>query len=114
GTVLWFKTYGGTEDEDELDINVIETLDLGFIITGRTHSVSAGVYRGYAIKTDLNGLVEWEKTYSSGSTSGDLFRGVIQCSDSSYVICGTLNSAGFGSSDAFLLKLDPNGNMLWQ
>lgn len=46
--------------------------------------------------------------------NGDDFgEGIVQLEDSSYVITGSSSSFGWGSTDAFLLKIDSFGNYLW-
>jgi hypothetical protein len=55
GEALWLNTYGG--DEHEVSYGVLETSDLGFIITGYTTSYGAGAADMYLIKTDPDGLL---------------------------------------------------------
>ena len=46
--------------------------------------------------------------------NGDDFgEGIVQLEDSSFVITGSSSSFGWGSTDAFLLKIDSLGNYLW-
>ncbi|RMG18651.1 MAG: caspase family protein, partial [Bacteroidetes bacterium] len=39
---------------------------------------------------------------------------VIQCSDGGYLLAGPTNSYGSGSSDIWVMKLDPDGQQLWR
>lgn len=43
----------------------------------------------------------------------DMAQGVVQLSDSNYVVTGSSSSFYDGPSQAFLMKLDPQGNLIW-
>jgi hypothetical protein len=66
GDTLWSKTYGGTGNDIGMDIK--QTPDSGFIITGSTTSFGPDSVNAYLIKTDVNGDVTWSKTYGSGGS----------------------------------------------
>jgi len=55
--------------------------------------------------------VYWEKTYG-GSENEFAFSGQ-QTSDGGYILAGSTKSFGRGSSDFWLVKTDPSGNMQW-
>jgi hypothetical protein len=59
----------------------------------------------------LNISTFWEDTY--GGSSDDYSRCVLQTSDGNYVIAGETNSYGGGEGDAWLFKVDGNGNQMW-
>jgi hypothetical protein len=54
---------------------------------------------------------EWTKTY--GETLIDSGGFVVQNSDGSYVIGGSTDSFGVFDRDFWLIKIDANGNLLW-
>jgi hypothetical protein len=63
------------------------------------------------IKTDLSGNVLWSKTYG-----GALYDGATEIqslSDGNFLIAGRTESFGNGSSDAYLLKINEIGDLLW-
>ncbi|MCK4576758.1 hypothetical protein KAU34_10145, partial [candidate division WOR-3 bacterium] len=102
GSVLWTKTYGGTEDDGCLSVQ--ETSDGGYIVTGFTtlsniHTWNSDVY---LIKTDANGSALWTKTY--GGAKFDIGYSVQETSDGGYIIAGATCSEG-SNNDVYLIKI---------
>jgi len=108
GNIQWAKTYGGT-DEDRAH-SVQQTSDGGHIVAGVTFSFGTGYSDAFLVKTDANGNIVWAKTY--GGTYSDYAYSVQQTSDGGYIVAGHTNSFGAGY-DAFLVKTDANGNIVW-
>jgi hypothetical protein len=107
---IWTKTLGGSN----IDIGtcVQETTDGGFIITGYTRSFGSMSGRNVLlIKTDQSGNIIWINGY--GGNNDDEGNSVVQTSDGGYVACGYTKSYGSGGNDVYLLKVDANGNQLW-
>ncbi len=109
GNWLWDKTFGGKGDD--LAASVIQTFDGGYIIAGTTSSYGAGGSDVWLIKTDHKGNWLWDKPF--GGKGKDSAASVIQTSDDGYIIAGTSSSYGAGNSDAWLIKTDSRGNLLW-
>jgi parallel beta-helix repeat protein len=115
GNHQWNKTYGGTGNDYAR--SMIQTSDEGYAITGETRSfglnpepnVGAGDF--WLVKTDSMGNEKWSKTY--GGTDYDSASSVRQTSDGGYIIAGSTGSFGAGAWDAWLVKTDASGNMLW-
>lgn len=57
------------------------------------------------------GEVLWNQTY--GGAGSDIGNEIILCSDENLVVVGTTDSYGAGSDEVWLLKIDPDGNLLW-
>ncbi len=110
GNVVWQKAYGG-KGEDRA-YSVIETSDGGYIVVGGTKSFGAGWGDAWVLKLGANGNIIWQKTY--GGKEWEEARAVIETSDGSYVVVGKTNSFGAGNDDVWVLKLDINGNIIWQ
>ena len=53
----------------------------------------------------------WEKTY--GGSGNDYATCIIETLDNGYAAAGWTDSKGFGGGDAWILKLDSDGNLLW-
>ena len=109
GNMLWNKTYGGTGED--WDLCMIQANDGGYAISGYTTSFGAGGQDAWFVKTDSNGNMLWNKTY--GGTGTDVLYTIVQTSDGGYTLGGRTNSFGAGGSDAWLVKTDSNGNILW-
>jgi hypothetical protein len=90
---------------------VIQTSDGCYVIAGTTWSSSTGSTDVYLIKTDLNGILQWNKTY--GGTRDELVCSLVLASDGGYAIAGWTYSFGFGVPDVYLVKTDSLGNEQW-
>lgn len=109
GNVIWSKTYGGTSDDMILDVK--ETGNNELIAVGWTKSFGAVSYDFWVIKMDSTGNVQWEKRYGG---NGDEQAWSVAVDGTNYFVVGGTNSFGAGLTDIWALKLDSNGNVIWQ
>jgi hypothetical protein len=107
GETLWTRTYGWTGNEEGRSVR--QTPDGGYVVAGLTSSFGAGGKDAYLIKTDSAGDTIW--TAAFGGANDDDGVAVQQTSDGGYVIAGTTNSFGAESTDVYLVKTDPLGNV---
>src|SRR2546421_559710 len=56
----------------------------------------------------------WAKTYGGSDFDFDQARSVQQTSDGGYIVAWAAASCGADNSDAWLLKLDSDGNVEWE
>ena len=108
GDTLWTKKYGGALMD--LGFSVKETLDGGYIITGHTKNFAVGGEDVILVKTDVDGNLEWEKTF--GGAADDYGYSVLETADSSFVVTGFTNSFGAGLDDVYLIKTNSTGDTL--
>jgi len=103
----WNKTYGGTN----LDVGQrgIQTSDGGYAIAGTTDSYGAGELDFWLVKTDVDGIMQWSRTY--GGTGTEEVYDLAQTSDGGYALIGSTDSFGAGNMDFWLIKTDANGNI---
>ncbi|MBI3520137.1 MAG: T9SS type A sorting domain-containing protein [Bacteroidetes bacterium] len=109
GNLLWQKTIGGSDWDFAYGIE--QTTDGGFIISGTTYSFGYGNADGYIIKTDGAGNVVWSKTY--GGKNDDEFKSVTLTLDGGYALTGYTKSYNDSLGDAWVFKIDMNGDSLW-
>ena len=105
----WEKTFGGA-DSSEVAYSVQQTSDGGYIAVG--YAGSGAEMDIYLVKIDKDGNSIWEKTF--GFSGRDTGYSVQQTSDGGYIIAGYTTSYGAGSSDAYLIKTDSAGNIIWE
>jgi len=110
GPVLeWSKTFGGEAADGARSVQ--QTADGGYVIGGSTRSFGSGLSDVYLIQTDAGGNKLWEQNY--GGDKIDNGFSVQITVDGGYIIAGETQSYGFGSSDVWLLKIDPSGQKTW-
>lgn len=137
GNALWAKTAGGIYDNDYIssittdsngNINMLGTFGsptITFDTTTLTNDSTIGAMDIFLVKYDTNGNVLWAK--SAGGNGVDRSISSITDPFGNVIITGYIYSSAiiFGSTtltnpdntgltyDTFLVKYDPNGNILW-
>lgn len=106
----WSHIYGG--GKDNFISSVKPTNDGGYIAAGWIYSNGAWQSDMWILKLDATGNVDWQKTY--GGSGYDSANSIQQTSDGGYIVAGYANSFGAGGGDAWVLKLDANGAVVWQ
>jgi hypothetical protein len=110
GNIQWNRTYGGTNSDQANSL--IVTSDGGFAIVGKTNSYGSGHSDYWLVKTDANGIRQWNKTY--GGALYDFAYSLVESSDGGFVIAGYTGSVfDFVAFDVWLVKTDEFGNMVW-
>lgn len=106
GVEIWNQSYGGP-GIDRGDA-IVQTSDNGYAIVGYTMSFGAGLDDLWLIKTDLNGVTEWTRTY--GDAQEDAGRDLLLSASNGFTVAGETTSYGAGLEDLWLLQLDSHGN----
>lgn len=139
GNVLWTHTFGGSRDD--VFSCVRSTADGGWIATGWSESdnndfedLNKGSTDAFVMKIDRSGKAEWVKTY--GTNGSDNAIELCPTRDGGWVVVGTTQGRGWlhkfimglfssvdcdgdfagklkGYRDAFVMKVDSKGNILW-
>ena len=107
GNQVWDKTYGGSGND--VALSLIQTTDGGYAVAGATFTKGSGEVDFWVIKLDKQGNQIWDRTYG-GSRDDEAFS-LIQTTDGGYAVAGGISSKGAGNSDAWVIKLDENGNL---
>lgn len=128
GSIVWNKLLGG--DAIEVFSEIIETNDGGYLAIGETNSSANGDVSGvnhgigfadyWIVKMDILGNIMWNRII--GGSNNDRAKDVIQTADGNYVVAGITSSSNSGDvtdtnhgyDDCWIVKLDGNGNIIWQ
>jgi len=102
GNMEWDRTFGGTKLDNPSSIR--QTQDGGYIVAGATLSYGEGEPDAWIVKTDSQGLEEWNQSY------GILFWAsavtIRQTSDGGYIFIGIAEFDPSNSTDLWLVKLE--------
>lgn len=125
GDLKWQKHYGGSGSDEAKSIE--QTSDGGFVFAGYTTSTTLidkkngnltgnhGSADGWVVKLDKEGNIEWQKFI--GGSGWDELKFINQTTDG-YVVYGRTESTDisghYGNSDGWVVKLDKEGNIIWQ
>ena len=125
GNILWQNTIGGDDNDNLYALDL--TADGGYILGGTSESGISGdkteLNTGgdyWIVKLDSSGNILWQNTI--GGNSFDEFKTLMQTADGGYLIGGKSISAisrdkteaVIGMDDLWIIRLDQNGNILWQ
>ncbi len=123
--VEWEKCYGGNNDDVSNCVQL--TLDGGFIVAGFTTSHEGDVmgYHGtgnggdvWVLKLNNKGNIQWRKCF--GGTDSEQGAYILPTSDGGYILTAAAASqncnmsGNHGGFDYWVVKLDKNGNIIWQ
>lgn len=108
GELIWEMTYGGPEDDYGW---ALESEDDGYLLAGQTKSFGAGDIDGFLVKVNLAGEPIWRQTY--GGTAEDRLYSIDQTNSGGYVLAGTTRTDSQGERDAYLIKTDSEGELIW-
>ena len=126
GEIQWEKSYGFSGHDHAY--SVLQTNDGGFFMTGFLDVTASGgegnsrrrhgVGEFWCHRLNANGDVIWRRYF--GGTQNDRSFSAVQANDGGFVITGFTESNDFditdsrGSYDFWVIKLDTNGNLVWE
>ncbi|MBG0784225.1 MAG: hypothetical protein H0S79_03900 [Anaerolineaceae bacterium] len=110
GNVEWEQTFGGNQIDQASSVQ--QTTDGGYIIAARTWSFGSGESDAWVIKTDSTGNLIWEQTF--GDTNLDNAYSIQQTEDGGFIFTGTTYPVNSYNGNAWLVKLDQDGNLVWE
>ncbi len=111
GNLLWERQYGD-DGVDERAHAVWLTSDGGYILAGqqRVGVFPFDSYDIWLIKTDADGILEWDRLFAHDEFGNDVGLAVLETSDGGYAIAGETQSSVWA---CWLLRTDALGNLLW-
>jgi len=86
--------------------------DNSFLVGGSSYGGGFGTDEAMLVKFSATGDVEWSHLF--GSAGSDVFLQILSCSDGNFLALGHTNGMGAGGRDAYVVKFDPGGNLLWE
>ena len=126
GNKLWEGDFGGTSSETLY--TAIPTHDGGYLLGGESSSgvsgnktnINYGTSDYWLVKIDANGNKLWDKAF--GGSADEHLYDLQQTTDDGFILAGSSASGvsgnkttpNFGSQDFWIVRLDANGNILWQ
>lgn len=122
GKLIWEKNFGGKEIDEARGI--VKSEDGNYLVVGDTRSSDGNItnQKGAAdvwvIKINESGNLLWQKSY--GGSSFDVARSISKTKNNQFIIAGSSRSTDIdvkinqGQNDVWMLKIDNNGQLLWQ
>lgn len=123
----WDKRYGGLETDP---FDAIVQVDNGYLLGGGSYSEFAGGDKTqnnwgtgsnfWVVRIDSNGVKLWDKRYGNSDGISSVYT-IEKCSDGCYLLAGSVGATadgdktqqGWGGGDFWLIKIDSNGNKVW-
>ncbi|MBX3254191.1 MAG: gliding motility-associated C-terminal domain-containing protein [Chitinophagaceae bacterium] len=121
GNMEWQKCLGGSGVEHGAFIRQVQ--DGSYILAGSSNSVDCNIKSNnsldyWIVKLNATGDIQWQKSY--GGTKNEYAWDISIGQDGSYFIAGSSESndgdvvGNKGETDYWVIKLDGNGNLIWQ
>lgn len=128
GNKLWDRSYGGTGDDGAFSL--VRTTDDGFVVASNSDSgvggnkttPNYGFYDAWVLKLDAKGDILWDRTFGGDNDDGYYAMPMVATSDGGVVLAadsfsgktGNKGCGVYGDDDFWVLRLDTDGNRLWE
>ncbi|UCH88257.1 MAG: hypothetical protein JSV49_08300 [Thermoplasmata archaeon] len=117
GNVEWNRSFGGTGSD--YGLYIIKASDGGYCILGSIYSFTPDCKRYigtkceaiWVIKTDADGIEQWNRSFPGNISSEG--KHIQQTTDGGYIVLGEAVSNAALDINAWLIKLDGDGNEQW-
>ncbi len=104
-------TVNNGEKGDDIAYSVVETRDGGYAFAGKFSSNNA-VANIIVGKYFLNGKLAWDYVFEC--KNNEIANDITETQDGSLVVVGKTEAGENGGIDMFLMKLEANGDLLWE
>jgi len=124
GNLIWQQTYEYQDDVFLNGVNILQTVDGGYVLCGLSGSLNDTTSNAMVMKIDPSGNLEWHRSY--GGTGDDIFFDVVPSSSGGFFLAGMSSSNDGDVSgnhspsnstwymDMWIIKIDDEGNLEWQ
>ncbi len=109
GILQWYREYGGLEDEWFYSMSLVA--DQGIAFTGLTQSYGNAREGMWVVKTDFQGMVEWNRTF--GGAGYDRGNSIVSNALGELTIAGFTQDIETDRYDALVVHTTSNGALLW-
>ncbi|NPA48129.1 MAG: CGP-CTERM sorting domain-containing protein [Thermococci archaeon] len=109
GSVIWAKTYGGKKADEASAVALTSKGDI--VVAGWTESFGAGGKDAWVFELSQNGSIIWQRTY--GGKKNEVARAVTVAESGDILVAGWSMSFTGPYNDTWVLKLSPNGSVMW-
>ena len=109
GNLQWQRTWGGTGSDEGFAVAVDSPNRI--YVTGSTRSFGAGLRDVFLLQLNSTGGLQWQRTW--GGSLNETGRGVAVDSSGNVYVTGSTDS-GSSIYNAFLLRFDSGGSLVWQ
>jgi hypothetical protein len=113
GNKQWSQEYKNSKSTSSLIYSIVQCDDGGFALAGYFGNPVQD-RDAWFIRTDVNGQVEYEKTYDFTNT--DFIRTIVKSDDNGFVLCGSTFAPPSGESvgsSPLVFKIDSVGDLVW-
>ena len=110
GDIVWQKAYGGEEDEDARKVAVDDEGNI--VIVGLERFPFSKKSDVWVLKLDKDGDIVWQKA-CRGKGNNEANCLAID-GEGNIVVAGSTETFGAGKRDVWVLKLDKDGDIVWQ
>jgi hypothetical protein len=107
GDTLWQRAFGSTSNDDGI---AVAEFAGGYVIGGTSINPTNGTNDFYIVKTDLNGIKQWDYYY--GGTGAEFCLDLLPLPGDTLLVYGSSSTFTNGGYDIYLFKIDGNGTQL--
>lgn len=109
GPCTWERTFGGRLEDKAYA--VAASPGGGVFVAGHSRSLGDARYDGWILCLDRGGNVVWQQ--SIGGRLSDQLYGIAPARDGGAVVAGHTRSRGRGGSDAWVVRMNASGSVIW-
>mgnify|MGYP001239809888 CR=1 FL=1 len=113
--LIWEKEIKASGYVDEVAYSVSSTIKGGFFICAMVNSIAeSNTFQPQVFKIDIQGNIGWQRTYKSNSSKHHHFSAASTQSGGLVIVGSSTQNMDVGPrDDAFIIRIDSNGNILW-
>ena len=105
----WSETFGSNQNESVASVIALD--NGGFAVAATTETGNGGT-DAWIFTLDANGGMIWDETI--GGKKDDSPSSLIQMPDGGFAMAGTTESKGNGGTDGWVVRLNKEGELLWE